>query len=209
MGPLIQFKIQRSSIVNSKSVYYNKRERKQILFKKEIFDEIFLKHQPREFTIKKMIDLYKLKDNSFSFSTSTFTKYLKKTCKYKYGKPKIMNKAVDSPRSKKMMILLINRIAKAFNKNKTLIFYDESGFMNKKRQLKSWIPRDKFYIFKTGGRLKSKNLRLAITKNKVLHSVIDGKHTNETLVLEFFKGMINEIQKDEFLKDQWEMEEYL
>ncbi len=93
--------------------------------------------------------------------------------------------------------LLIN--FKVFNKNRDIIFYDESTFNNTKRTPKLWKLRNGNVNYITQGRMSSKHLLLAISKKKILHHEIRTKTTNSKAVLKFIKDLIEKMKNNEEL----------
>lgn len=160
--------------------------------------------------LKKYIDDHESQDKSLvkyssdhGVSYSTVRMAVKRTLNYVYARKEYINKNRNSSNNKRILeVYLLKRHFLSQNSIK-YIYIDESSFNNKKRCAKKWVRRSYFNSPLNNGRIKSINLILAVTNNKVISFFLNYKNNNSSHFKIFLRNLLNKLRNDDQYKDDY------
>lgn len=119
-----------------------------------------------------------------------------------------MNKNRDSSNNLKILeVYLLKKHYLSENCTK-FIYIDESSFNNKKRRSKRWTKKHFFYAPLNNGRIKSLNLILAVSNQKVISFFINYRNNNAFSFKRFLICLINKLRYNEEYKEDFKNDRF-
>ncbi len=185
----------KSQAAKTETIYFSQREKVVNKFKLHIIKDIVENEATNKLSLKKIMKLYKERDNNFKFSIWALRKVLQEKLKYSYGTIETQNESKLTDKGKKMNTIYMNNNIQLIRDKHLIIFFDECTFKNTKHQMRTWYPRKKNKVLFSRAGVKKYNLLLAITSNKVMSWRITSKHTNNDGVRSFFHKLHTKIIK--------------
>lgn len=162
----------------------------------EIVKEILENNHNNHTSLNKIIENYKKKDDSISFSRETLRKFLRQRMKLTYRRIYPKHKNTLSMRNMTIDKLFLCKIIQILIKRERIIYIDESTFSNVKKPLKTWTNNKNEEMILFPGRIPSINLIVAVSEGRIDHFQISEAMNTEIMMIQFIGDLVSKLNQN-------------
>lgn len=178
---------------------YNLKRIKSHIIDDQLVSRIIKLKPNHHISIKRIIKEYNDNHNGINVCHETMRKVMRNRLGLRYMKPKLRNFKTLTNQHRCLTAIYLHKILQLILGGCEIIYIDESSFSNTKCNFKTWLdPYEKNPNF-FPGRLKSLNLILASTKNKILYYTFNTFTNKSEHFRQFLEDLLKVIRSDDYL----------